>query len=54
VSKVTTMEGMFNGAKSFSKTLCGAWQKSTANKKDIFSGSSGMIMCTTTTTTPKG
>merc|ERR1719269_75033 len=42
---------MFYQAKAFSQTLCGAWQKSTANKKDMFSGSPGKIMCTTTTTT---
>merc|ERR1719182_612028 len=44
VSRVTNMLRMFNGAKAFSQTLCGAWQKSTANKKDIFSGSSGKFM----------
>merc|ERR1719460_2910448 len=47
------MNNMFQGAKSFSKTLCGAWQKSTASKSNMFDGSSGKIMCTTTTTTPK-
>merc|ERR1719174_2316071 len=54
VSKVKQMGMIFYGAKSFSKTLCGAWQKSTAGKSNMFSGSSGKIMCTTTTTTPKG
>jgi len=49
VSKVTNMGTMFFYAKAFSKTLCGAWQKSTANKDRMFSGSSGKItsMCTT-------
>jgi hypothetical protein len=52
---VTKMDSMFQGAKSFSQTLCGAWVKSTASgKSGMFSGSSGKIMCTTTTTTPKG
>ena len=55
VSKVTTMVDMFNGASSFSQTLCGAWQKSRADKARMFSGSSGKIVpCTITTTTPKG
>jgi hypothetical protein len=52
VSKVTNMGTMFYDAKAFSKTLCGAWQKSTANKDRMFSGSSGKI--TSMCTTPKG
>ena len=55
VSKVANMNNMFAGAKAFSQTLCGAWVKSTASGKGgMFTGSSGKIMCTTTTTTPKG
>merc|ERR1719201_3009503 len=54
VSKVANMNNMFAGAKAFSQTLCGAWQKSTASGKGkMFTGSSGKIMCTATTTTPK-
>merc|ERR1719331_3306652 len=52
VSKVTEMGGMFHNAKAFSKTLCGAWQKSTARaKSDMLAGSSGKLCTTTTTTT---
>merc|ERR1712032_1154569 len=60
VSRVTDMRSMFYSATSFSRTLCGAWKKSTASKTDMFTGSSGK-MCSsitttmsTTTTTPKG
>jgi len=45
VSKVTNMANMFANANAFSKTLCGAWKKSTANKNNMFTGSSGKI-CT--------
>jgi hypothetical protein len=44
------MEEMFSGASSFTQTLCGAWQTSTADKKEMFTRSSGRI-CTTSTTT---
>merc|ERR1719174_3592411 len=50
VSRVTNMEEMFSGASSFAQTLCGAWQTSTADKKEMFTRSSGRI-CTTSTTT---
>merc|ERR1712032_505830 len=45
VSRVTNMLRMFNGAKAFSQTLCGAWQKSSAQKDGMFQNSAGGKMC---------
>jgi len=45
VSRVTNMLRMFNGAKAFSQTICGAWQKSSAQKDGMFQNSAGGKMC---------
>ena len=42
------MQRMFSRASSFSHSLCGAWSTSTADKTDMFVGSSGRL-CTTST-----
>ena len=51
VGKVTTMYQMFLGASAFTQTLCGRWYESTANKVEMFDGSSGKICSAPTTTT---
>ena len=44
VSRVEDMAGMFRNAVSFNQKLCGAtWVHSEADKKDMFTGSSGSI-----------
>ena len=43
VDKVTTMMWTFEGAAAFSRTLCGKWKTSTADKKEMFKGSKGKI-----------
>ena len=43
VSRVTTMSRMFYYASSFRQTLCGEWVFSTADKSNMFVGSSGSI-----------
>merc|ERR1712037_98577 len=52
VSRVMSMYGMFMDATSFKQKLCGApWTDSKANKKSMFTGSSGSISHTGCTTT---
>jgi len=38
---VTTMYWMFNGASSFTQTLCDEWKDSKADKEGMFTGSPG-------------
>ena len=43
VSRVMNMGSMFDGAVSFSQTLCGAWRDSKAKKTDMFRSSNGKL-----------
>ena len=43
VSRVKDMGSMFDGAVSFSQTLCGAWRDSKAKKTDMFRDSNGKL-----------
>ena len=52
VFRVINMKEMFSEASSFSQTLCGAWYTSTASTDGMFTGSSGRI-CKTVTSTSK-
>ena len=49
VSRVTNMADMFNGAKNFSRVLCGAWRTSSAVKDNMFVQSPGRLCAETTT-----
>merc|ERR1712113_378730 len=43
VSSVTSMSRMFEEASSFTRTLCGEWFTSKANKEGMFEGSLGRV-----------
>jgi len=46
VGKVTDMEMMFHGAKSFTRVLCSdAWVNSEANQRSMFTSSPGSLSC---------
>jgi len=43
VSSVLNMDYMFSSASAFTRTLCGAWATSSAQKNGMFSNSPGRI-----------